>query len=131
MVLIMLLPLCASLRTPLAPLGSLAPRAAALRHSRSPAVAAAMDDVEERAREEGGTPSTLEAKMASWEATDEERAKATLGGVVPGQMPKIDGFDAGMYSSAVVLLPLAIILGTFPFWIGNIDVSSVGPPPSQ
>lgn len=87
---------------------------------------------------------SLEAKMAAWDATDEERRSSTLGGNLPlvgmpglpGRMTRtdqpdeLDGFDLGMNISGIILFPLAIILATFPFWIGNIDVSQVGPPPT-
>ena len=82
--------------------------------------------------------------MAAWDATDEERRSSTLGGNLPlvgmpglpGRMTRtdqpdeLDGFDLGMNISGIILFPLAIILATFPFWIGNIDVSQVGPPPT-
>merc|ERR1712087_143380 len=81
---------------------------------------------------------TLQAKMASWEATEEEQRAATLGGGLPGGMPgaaprKLQrdatsgsrlsgdaGFDVGMIASGAILLPLALGVLTFPLWIGNI-----------
>ena len=87
--------------------------------------------------------SSLEAKMASWEASEEEVRSSTLGGNLPlvgmpglpgrmtrtDQPTKMDGFDVGMNISGIILFPLAILLAAFPFFIGTIDVSSVGPPP--
>ena len=77
--------------------------------------------------------------MAKWEATEEEKRKATLGGIIPkpgfmtrtDQPSKVDSFDASMYVSGLILFPLAIIVLTFPFWIGNVDLSSAGPPPTS
>ena len=37
----------------------------------------------------------------------------------------------GMTASAVVLVPLALAVLAFPFFIGSVDISSVGPPPTQ
>ena len=64
---------------------------------------------------------SLADKMSSWEATDEERKAATLGGVIPkpSKPGKMDGFDLGMVVSGVVLTPLAIGVLTFPFWISK------------
>jgi len=87
--------------------------------------------------------SSLDQKMSSWEATDDERRKATLGGVIPtavgkpgretrkDQPTKMDGFDMGMAASGVILAPLALAVLAFPFFIGGVDVNSVGPPPTQ
>lgn len=88
---------------------------------------------------------SLEEKMASWEASAEEQRRSTLGGNLPlvgmpgppgratrsDQPTSMDGFDVGMNISGLILFPLALILCSFPFWIGNIDVSSVGPPPTS
>ena len=92
---------------------------------------------------DSGGASSLEAKMAAWEATEEEQRAATLGGMIPkkvgapgretrtDQPSTMDGFDIGMNISGIILFPLAVILATFPFWIGNIDIASVGPPPTS
>lgn len=87
---------------------------------------------------------SLEAKMASWEASEDEVRSSTLGGNLPlvgmpglpgrvtrtDQPDKMDGFDVGMNISGIILFPLAILLCAFPFFMGSIDVSSVGPPPT-
>lgn len=44
---------------------------------------------------------------------------------------KLDGFDVGLNISGIILFPLALLLLTFPIWVGNLDVSSVGPPPTS
>ena len=77
------------------------------------------------------------------DASAEEQRASTLGGNLPlvgmpglpgrmtrtDQPDKVDGFDLGMNISGLILFPLAIALFSVPFWIGNIDVSDVGPPP--
>lgn len=74
------------------------------------------------------TKPTLEDKMKSWEASDEEIRAASLGGVVPNRS---DAFDVGLY----ILFPIMVVgLGLFAFFpilVQNIDVSSVGPPPTS
>ena len=121
------------------------PHAAALRLAlqrvspRAPRIVA----VEEGAETQEGSKS-LEEKMAAWEATEEEQRKATLGGIIPGKLPgppgratrtdqpdKMDGFDVGMNISGIILFPLAVVIATCPFWIGGLDVSSFGPPPTS
>jgi hypothetical protein len=89
--------------------------------------------------------SSLEEKMAGWEASEEEQRASTLGGNLPlvgmpgmpgrmtrsDQPDKVDGFDVGMNISAIILFPLALLLLSAPIWLGSIDVSSVGPPPTS
>lgn len=75
---------------------------------------------------------SLEEKMKAWEASEEEIKAATLGGVVPGQGgDRSDAFDVGLY----ILFPFMVLSGLafafFPFIMGNIDVDSVGPPPTM
>ena len=86
---------------------------------------------------------SLDEKMAKWDATEDEQRASTLGGNLPlvgmpgmpgrmtrtDQPKKMDAFDVGMNLSGLILFPLAILICSVPFWIGNIDVSSVGPPP--
>jgi hypothetical protein len=88
--------------------------------------------------------SSLEEKMANWEASEEEQRSKTLGGNLPlvgmpgkpgrmtrkDQPTKMDGFDMGMAVSGVILVPLTLAVLAFPFLIGGIDVNSVGPPPT-
>ena len=88
---------------------------------------------------------SLDEKMAKWDATEDEQRASTLGGNLPlvgmpgmpgrmtrtDQPKKMDAFDVGMNLSGLILFPLAILLATFPIWIGSIDFSSVGPPPTQ
>ena len=101
------------------------------------------DAAEETAASSGA--SSLEEKMASWEASEEEARSKTLGGNLPligmpglpgrmtrtDQPTKADGFDVGMTISGIILFPLTLVVLAFPFFMGNIDVNSVGPPPTS
>lgn len=73
---------------------------------------------------------TLEEKMKNWQATEEEVKAATLGGVVPSE-ERSDAFDVGLY----ILFPFMVLGGLavafFPLIVGNIDTSSLGPPPTS
>eukprot|EP00525_Craspedostauros_australis_P002068 CAMPEP_0198122036 /NCGR_PEP_ID=MMETSP1442-20131203/33753_1 /TAXON_ID= /ORGANISM="Craspedostauros australis, Strain CCMP3328" /LENGTH=153 /DNA_ID=CAMNT_0043780967 /DNA_START=63 /DNA_END=524 /DNA_ORIENTATION=+ len=73
-------------------------------------------------------PKSLEDKMKSWEATEEERKAATLGGVIPEN--RSDAFDVGLWVLFPFMIATGLIFAFFPFIMGNIDVSSVGPPPT-
>jgi type III secretory pathway component EscR len=87
---------------------------------------------------EGSSPSakkkSLEEKMKAWEATEDEVKAATLGGVVPsgGQnnAERTDAFDVGLYIYFPFMVLSGVAVALFPFIVGNLDVNSVGPPPS-
>lgn len=70
---------------------------------------------------------TLEEKMASWEASEEEIKAASLGGITPG---RTDGFDLGLYIAFPIIVLTSLAFAFFPFIMDKIDVSSVGPPPT-
>ena len=70
---------------------------------------------------------SLEDKMKSWEATEEEQKAASLLGVVPG---RTDAFDVGLYFLFPFMVISGLVFAFFPFIMENIDVSSVGPPPT-
>eukprot|EP01083_Nonionella_stella_P044051 118783_1 len=72
---------------------------------------------------------SLEEKMASWEASDEEIKAASLGGMTPGK-GGTDGFDIGLYLAFPVIVATSLFFAVFPFIMDKIDVSSVGPPPT-
>lgn len=74
------------------------------------------------------TKISLEEKMAGWEASEEEIKAATLGGVVP---ERTDSFDVGLYVAFPFMIIGCLLFLAFPFIAGNIDVSSVGPPPTS
>lgn len=71
---------------------------------------------------------SLEEKMKTWEASEAEIKAATLGGLVPG---KIDGFELGLNIVFPIMLVSCVFIALFPLFMGSIDVSSVGPPPTQ
>ncbi|KAL7533442.1 hypothetical protein ACHAWF_004496 [Thalassiosira exigua] len=86
------------------------------------------------------TTSSLEEKMKSWEASDEEVRAATLGGVVPGggggggdddAVKRTDAFDVGLYIAFPIMVISCLAFVFFPIIVGNIDVTSVGPPPTS
>ena len=74
--------------------------------------------------------------MKSWEASEEEIKAATLGGVVPGSMSgggdgRSDAFDIGLYIAFPIMVIGCLIFAFFPLIVSNIDVTSVGPPPTS
>lgn len=71
---------------------------------------------------------SLEEKMASWEATDEEIKAASLGGITPR---RADGFDVGLYIAFPIIVLSSLAFAFFPFIMDKIDVTSVGPPPTM
>lgn len=79
---------------------------------------------------------SLEEKMKSWEATEEERKAATLGGLIPEPRGDPDGrerdsaFDVGLYIAFPIMVLSGLFFALFPFLMGSIDVDSVGPPPT-
>lgn len=85
--------------------------------------------------DENGEPTatklSLEEKMKSWEASDEEIKAATLGGVIPGgKGERSDAFDIGLYIAFPLMIVALVFFGAFPFIMDSIDTSSVGPPPT-
>ena len=86
------------------------------------------DPAEEPTSGEQTTSESLESKMKSWEASEEEIKAATLGGVVPGRS---DAFDVGLYIAFPLMVLSGLAFAFFPLIMGNIDTSSVGPPPTS
>lgn len=82
---------------------------------------------------------SLEEKMKSWEATEDEIRGATLGGIIPGSSGgggagdanRSDAFDIGLYIAFPIMVIGCLIFAFFPLIVSNIDVSSVGPPPTS
>ena len=82
---------------------------------------------------------SLEEKMKSWEATEEEIKASTLGGVIPKSMKsdseenanRSDAFDVGLYIAFPIMVLSGLALVAFPFFMGSLDVSNVGPPPTS
>eukprot|EP00977_Amphora_coffeiformis_P006356 scaffold1353_cov161-Amphora_coffeaeformis.AAC.28 len=77
------------------------------------------------------TKMTLEEKMKSWEATEEEVKAATLGGLVPGGNNRSDAFDVGLYIAFPLMVLSGLAFAFFPLIMGNLDVDGVGPPPTM
>ncbi|KAL7431218.1 hypothetical protein ACHAXM_002566 [Skeletonema potamos] len=76
--------------------------------------------------------------MKSWEATEDEIRGATLGGIIPGSSGggagdanRSDAFDIGLYIAFPIMVIGCLIFAFFPLIVSNIDVSSVGPPPTS
>mmetsp|Transcript_521 Transcript_521/g.1120 ORF Transcript_521/g.1120 Transcript_521/m.1120 type:complete len:136 (+) Transcript_521:146-553(+) len=85
---------------------------------------------------EESTTMSLEEKMKSWEASEEEIKAATLGGVVPGGGgggggDRTDAFDVGLYIAFPIMVISCLAFVFFPLIVGNIDINSVGPPPTS
>ena len=78
--------------------------------------------------EEASTMS-LEEKMKSWEASEEEIKAASLGGITAGSKSGTDGFDVGLWAMFPFIVATSLLFFVFPFIKDSIDVSSVGPPP--
>ena len=77
---------------------------------------------------------SLEEKMKSWEASEDEIKAATLGGVVPKRnesSQRSDAFDFGLYMAFPVMVLTGLAFAFFPFIMENLDVDSVGPPPTE
>lgn len=78
------------------------------------------------------TKLSLEEKMKSWEASEEEIKAASLGGLTPGKGGGgVDGFDVGLGIAFPIMVGSSLLFLLFPFMQGMIDFDSVGPPPMQ
>eukprot|EP00559_Dactyliosolen_fragilissimus_P000859 CAMPEP_0184868386 /NCGR_PEP_ID=MMETSP0580-20130426/30246_1 /TAXON_ID=1118495 /ORGANISM="Dactyliosolen fragilissimus" /LENGTH=91 /DNA_ID=CAMNT_0027369237 /DNA_START=273 /DNA_END=548 /DNA_ORIENTATION=- len=85
-----------------------------------------LQSTEDDDTETEGVKQSLEDKMKSWEASEEEIKAASLGGITPG---KNDGFDIGLYLAFPIIVGTSLLFAVFPFIMDKIDVTSVGPPP--
>jgi hypothetical protein len=97
------------------------------------------DDAEgEYVVSESSTKMSLEAKMKTWEATEQEIKAATLGGVIPksssssssNNQDRSGAFDVGLYIAFPIMVMTGLFLAVFPLVMGTLDVSNVGPPPT-
>ena len=93
--------------------------------------AAEDDDTTQPSKSSPSSSSSLEEKMKSWEASKEEVQAATLGGMVPGGRSDTDAFDVGLYVAFPLMVLASLAVVVFPLFMGNIDTSSVGPPPTS
>lgn len=84
-------------------------------------------EIEEVETSDDDVKPTLEEKMKSWEASEEELRAASLGGLTP--TAGVDGFDIGLYIAFPFMIATGLLFGFFPLIMDKIDVSSVGPPP--
>uniref|UniRef100_A0A6V2LKJ2 Uncharacterized protein n=2 Tax=Ditylum brightwellii TaxID=49249 RepID=A0A6V2LKJ2_9STRA len=92
-----------------------------------------LKNTEEETDESSDAPTTkmsLEDKMKSWEASEEEIKAASLGGLTAGSGGGVDGFDLGLWIMFPFMVVTCVLFGVFPFIMDKIDVSSVGPPPT-
>ena len=80
--------------------------------------------------EEGEKKMSLEDKMKSWEATEDELKAASLGGITTGSKERTDAFDVGLYIAFPIIVLTSLAFLFFPFIVDKIDFSSVGPPPT-
>ena len=72
---------------------------------------------------------SLEEKMKSWEASEEEIKAATSGGIVP-EGGRSDAFDAGLWILFPLMVGSGLIFAFFPLLMRNIDVSNIEVPTS-
>mmetsp|Transcript_26681 Transcript_26681/g.58481 ORF Transcript_26681/g.58481 Transcript_26681/m.58481 type:complete len:157 (+) Transcript_26681:307-777(+) len=69
---------------------------------------------------------SLEDKMKSWEASEEELRAASLGGVIPQPLKeRTEAFDIGLYIAFPIMVLTGLAFAFFPFIMGNIDVSNI------
>lgn len=70
---------------------------------------------------------SLEDKMKSWEATEEELRAASLGGIIPTPQgrERTEAFDVGLYIAFPIMVLTGLAFAFFPFIMGNIDVSDI------
>ena len=68
---------------------------------------------------------SLEDKMKSWEATEEELRAASLGGIIPQARERTEAFDVGLYIAFPIMVLSLLAFAVFPFIMGNIDVSNI------
>lgn len=68
---------------------------------------------------------SLEEKMKSWEASEEELRAASLGGVIPQGRERTEAFDVGLYIAFPIMVLTGLAFAFFPFIMGNIDVSNI------
>ena len=107
----------------------------------SPLYSTENDDADSSSTSTTANLSSLEEKMKSWEASEDEIRAATLGGVIPGSgnnkqaaedgAERTDAFDIGLYIAFPIMVIGCLIFAFFPLIVSNIDVTSVGPPPTS
>lgn len=103
-------------------------------HNKRPGIVLKSSQDDEPPETDSSTKQSLENKMKSWEASEEEIKASTLGGVgLPsgdGGGERSDAFDIGLYILFPFMVLSSLAFAFFPFIMDKIDVSSVGPPPT-
>ena len=99
--------------------------------NKHPGIVLKISQDDESSETDSSTKQSLEDKMKSWEASEEEIKASTLGGVgLPsGGGDRSDAFDIGLYIAFPFMVLASLAFAFFPFIMDKIDVSSVGPPP--
>ena len=82
-------------------------------------------DEESSTEDEPKEKMSLEEKMKSWEASEEELKAASLGGVIPQSRERTGAFDVGLYIAFPIMVLTGLAFAFFPFIMGNIDVSDI------
>ena len=80
--------------------------------------------VDESSEESSSTATSLEEKMKSWEASEEEIKAATLGGVVPGggsSEGRTDAFDVGLYIMFPVMVISCLAVSTGELFVYDVQ----------
>jgi len=83
---------------------------------------------------EGSTATTgekkmsLEDKMKTWEASEEEIKAASLGGIVPQGRERTEAFDVGLYIAFPIMVITGLAFAFFPLIMGSIDVGDIEVP---
>ena len=86
------------------------------------------DETAESSDDEGPKKVSLEEKMKSWEASEEELRADSLGGVIPQPKERTEAFDIGLYIAFPIMVLTGLAFAFFPFIMGNIDVSNIEVP---
>ncbi len=84
-----------------------------------------LNESTEETSEEPAEKMSLEEKMKSWEASEEEIRAASLGGIVPQSRERTGAFDVGLYIAFPIMVLTGLAFAVFPFIMGNIDVSDI------
>jgi len=73
---------------------------------------------------------SLEDKMKTWEASEEEIKAASLGGIVPIPQgrERTEAFDVGLYIAFPIMVITGLAFAFFPLIMGSIDVGDIEVP---
>jgi len=93
-----------------------------------PSLVVVRESSDESSEEKPVEKMSLEEKMKSWEASEEELRAASLGGVIPQPRERTEAFDIGLYIAFPIMVLTGLAFAFFPFIMGNIDVSNIEVP---